>query len=304
MSDPEGPARAFRRRGLGRGLEALLAATPESEGEEQLLVHVDPKHVLPNPEQPRRNFDEEGLDALAESIRIHGLLHPIVVQRDAAGFRLVAGERRLRAAQRAGVATLPAIVRPVAESGRHSLEMALTENLLRTDLNPLEEAAAYARLADAFGLSHEAIAMRLGRSRPTISNSIRLLGLSAPVQEALGEGRISSGHARALLGLPDPGEQEHMARRIEREGWTVRQTERVVQVRADAAKSHRPAPPRSAAPTVSADDEALQRGFEIALGLPVRLQRKRRGGGGDVIVSFHDDADLDALYRRLDGPPL
>jgi len=306
VSDPEGPSRAFRRRGLGRGLEALFTATPEVEGEAPLLVSVEPKGVLPNPEQPRQDFDEEGLDALAESIRIHGLLHPIVVQRDPAGYRLVAGERRLRAAQRAGVTTIPAIVRPAAESGRHSLEMALTENLLRTDLNPLEEAAAYARLADAFGLSHEAIAMRLGRARPTISNAIRLLGLTAPVQEALAEGRLGVGHARALLGLPDPAEQEALARQIEAEGWTVRATERAVQVRADAAQIQQP-PRAGARPTpaqLSADDEALQRGLETALGLPVRLHRKRRGTGGSVIVDFQDNSDLDSLYTRLSGPPL
>lgn len=306
MSDSEAQSRAFRRRGLGRGLDALFKATPEAEGDEPLLVSLDPAGVLPNPEQPRRDFDESGLDALGDSIRIHGLLHPIVVQRDPAGYRLVAGERRLRAAQRAGVTSIPAIVRPAAESGRHALEMALTENLLRTDLNPLEEAAAYARLADAFGLSHEAIGMRVGRSRPAISNAIRLLGLSAPVQEALAERRIGAAHARALLGLPEVDEQEALARRIEAEGWTVQQTERAVQLRADAAQLQKPVRP-GALPTpaqLSADDEAIRTGLEAALGLPVRLHRRRRNTGGDVIVSFQDNTDLDALYTRLGGAPL
>jgi ParB family chromosome partitioning protein len=300
MSDPSSP-RTFRRRGLGRGLEALLAATPSLEGDEPLLISVEPGSVKPNAEQPRRQFDDAGLDALAESIGLHGLLHPIVVQRDNGGFSLVAGERRLRAAQRAGVATIPAIVRPVAESGRHSLELALTENLMRSDLNPLEEAAAYARLADTFGLSHEAIAMRLGRSRPTISNAIRLLGLSARVQEAVAEGRLSAGHAKALLGLPAASDQELMAARVEAEGLNVRQTERAVQVRLDT-KPHRHTtlalPERP-----SADDEALIRGFETALGLAVQLHRRRKGGG-HLVIDFVDDEDLDGLYRRLNGPDL
>ncbi len=241
------------------------------------------------------------LDALAESIGLHGLLHPIVVQRDNGGFRLVAGERRLRAAQRAGVATIPAIVRPVAESDRNSLELALTENLLRTDLNPLEEAAAYARLADTFGLSHEAIALRLGRSRPTISNAIRLLGLSARVQQAVADGRLSAGHAKALLGLPQARDQELLAARVEAEGLNVRQTERAVQVRLDTKLA---TPTALGSPQrVSPDDEALRRGFETALGLAVQLHRRRKGGG-QLVIDFVDDEDLDGLYRRLNGPDL
>ena len=300
MSDPTAP-RSFRRRGLGRGLEALLSATPSLEGDEPLLISVEPGTVKPNPEQPRHQFDDAGIAALAESIGLHGLLHPIVVQRDDGGFRLVAGERRLRAAQRAGIASIPAIVRPVAESARHSLELALTENLLRTDLNPLEEAAAYARLADTFGLSHEAIAMRLGRSRPTISNAIRLLGLSARVQEAVAEGRLSAGHAKALLGLPAASDQELMAARVEAEGLNVRETERAVQVRLDTppARHTTLALPERASP----DDEALIRGFETVLGLAVQLHRRRKGGG-QLVIDFVDDEDLDGLYRRLQGPDL
>src|ERR1019366_4574917 len=146
-----------------------------------------------------------------DSIRLHGLPHPIVVQRDGDSYSLVAGERRLRAAQLVGVSSIPAIVRPAAESSRHQLEMALTENLLRTDLNPMEEAAAYARLSDAFGLTHEAIALRLGRSRSGISNAIRLLDLPAPVQEAVADSRLTASHARALLVLPVAGDRGPVA---------------------------------------------------------------------------------------------
>jgi ParB family transcriptional regulator, chromosome partitioning protein len=303
VTDDLDQPRAFRRRGLGRGLEALLtseADTPEGPP----LVNLDPRTVAPNPEQPRRSFDPEALATLGDSIRLHGLLHPIVVQRDGDAYRLVAGERRLRAAQLAGVSAIPAIVRPAAESGRQSLEVALTENLVRTDLNPMEEAAAYARLADAFGLTHEAIALRLGRTRSTVSNAIRLLNLPAPVQEAVAESRLTAGHGRALLVLPNPADQESVAAQAIADGLSVRETERSVQERLDRAAA---APsPRSTAPAAvlaSPDDVALRRGLEQALGVSVRLQR-RKGGGGRIVIDWAEDADLDALYRKLGGPPL
>jgi len=157
----------------------------QASSDTAVLIDVDPGLVEANPEQPRRDFDHQALVALGESIRTHGLLHPIVVERSGPRYRLVAGERRLRAVRLAGLPRVPAIVRPAAESARQSLETALTENLLRSDLSAMEEAAAYSRLADTFGLSHEAIAMRLGRSRPAVSNTIRLLALAAPVQDAV-----------------------------------------------------------------------------------------------------------------------
>ena len=263
------------------------------------LVEIDPALVDANPEQPRREFDQDALVALGESIRTHGLLHPIVVERAGARYQLVAGERRLRAVRLAGLARVSAIVRPAAELARQSLEAALTENLLRADLSAIEEAAAYSRLADTFGLSHEAIALRLGRSRPAVSNTIRLLGLPAPIQRAVVDGVISAGHARALLGLPDPQRQEAMARQAADAGWSVRQTEQAVQ--AEQGRSHAPRA-ASSRPALSADDEALRRGLEERLGLPVELER--RGRGGRVAIAFHDDGDLDALYTRLGGAPL
>ncbi len=302
MSEPA-PPRAFRRRGLGRGLDALL--TNEAEAEEgSLLITLDPRTVAPNPEQPRRAFEPDALGALGDSIRLHGLLHPIVVQRDGDTYSLVAGERRLRAAQLAGVSSIPAIVRPAAESSRHQLELALTENLLRTDLNPMEEAAAYARLADAFGLTHEAIALRLGRSRSGISNAIRLLDLPAPVQEAVADSRLTASHARALLVLPQASDQEAMAALVIGDGLNVRQTERAVQDRLTrAAVAARPPTPAASPEIAAPDDIALRRGLEHALGVPVRLQR-RKGGGGRIVIDWAEDSDLDELYRKLGGPPL
>ncbi len=302
------PARgAPRRRGLGRGLDALLGPigeTPADTAEEAhpttaSLVEIDPALVDANPEQPRREFDHDSLVALGESIRTHGLLHPIVVERNGQRYQLVAGERRLRAIRLAELSRVPAIVRPAAELARQSLEAALTENLLRTDLSAMEEAAAYSRLADTFGLSHEAIAMRLGRSRPAVSNTIRLLALPAPVQRAVVDGSITAGHARALLALPDAARQEAMARQVAGAGWSVRRTEEAVQTELGRTRA-----PRSAAvrPALSPDDEALRRGIEERVGLPVELERRRRGGR--VTIAFHDDGDLDALYAALGGAPL
>ncbi|MGA8015119.1 MAG: ParB/RepB/Spo0J family partition protein [Candidatus Dormiibacterota bacterium] len=305
-SDSHGLARpAPRRHGLGRGLDALLASSDPSRdlggGGGPALLDLDPRRVRPNPEQPRRDFEEGALAALADSIRRHGLLHPIVVEPDADGYRLVAGERRLRAALQAGVVEIPAILRPASQSGRQALELALTENLQREDLNPLEEAAAYARLADAFGLSHEAIAMRVGSTRPTVTNAIRLLQLPAALQEALAARTLTAGHARALLGLRDPDAMVSLGRRVIADGLTVRATEQLVQRAVqEAASGAKSAPPRRN--TLGPDEEQLRRGFEIALGLPVQLQK--RGSGGRLVIEYAGDEDLDALYRRLGGAPL
>jgi len=295
-----------RRHGLGRGLDALLASSDPGRdlGGGPALIEVDPTRVRPNPEQPRRDLDDAGLAPLADSIRRHGLLHPIVVEPDPTGYRLVAGERRLRAARIAGLSQIPAILRPASESGRQALELALTENLLRQDLNPLEEAAAYSRLADAFGLSHEVIALRLGRTRPAVTNAIRLLQLPAPLQEALAAGLLSAGHARALLAVRDPEAMVNLGQRVVAEGLTVRATEQLVQ-RAETDVQSSPGSTDQRRPrgsTLSPEDEHLRRGFERALHLSVSLERRRKGGR--LVIEFSADEDLDALYRQVGGPPL
>lgn len=301
---PPGPGTSPRRHGLGRGLDALLASSDPTRdlGGGPALVEVDPHRVRPNPEQPRRDFDPQSMAALADSIRHHGLIHPIVVEPDADGYRLVAGERRLRAARQAGVAAIPAILRPASESGRHALELALTENLQREDLNPMEEATAYARLADAFGLSHEAIALRVGRTRPTVTNAIRLLQLPAHLQEAVASRALTPGHARVLLSLGDEEGMTRVARHAVAEGLTVRATEALVQRELAGAGRE---PRRHLTVTsgrLSAEDEMVRHGLEAALGLPVSIERARQGGR--VAIAFSDDEDLDTLYRHIGGPPL
>jgi ParB family chromosome partitioning protein len=303
---------------LGRGLDSLLGGAPLAAGaaarrveaadsptvdDEARLVELDPAHVAPNPEQPRTSVDAGDLEVLTDSVRTHGVIQPIVVERTASGgHRLIAGERRLLAARAAGLSSIPAIVRPAAESARQALELALTENLVRADLSPMEEAAAYSRLADTFGLSHEAIALRVGRSRAAVTNTVRLLSLPATVQIALGEGRITAGHARALLALPDHDLIDRLTVRAATEQLSVRTVEHLVQQHLEG-RVRPPAAREAAARTdPSPDESALLRGFERAVGAPVKLERRRRGGR--LVIEFQSDDELDGLYQRLGGDPL
>src|SRR5579862_2685439 len=211
------------RRGLGRGLGSLIPQ--EAAGERRgALREVPVSSIRPNSLQPRTYFDEEAMSSLAASIREMGVLQPILVREaggDAEAYELIAGERRWRAARRAGLQTVPVLVRP-ASGDADSLAQALVENLHRADLNPLEEAAAFQQLVDDFGLTHQAVASRVGRSRAAVTNTLRLLQLPAGAQRALAEGAITAGHARALLATPDRALQEALARRAASEGLTVR----------------------------------------------------------------------------------
>ncbi|MDE0654518.1 MAG: ParB/RepB/Spo0J family partition protein [bacterium] len=208
-------------RGLGRGLGALIPTSGRVAGGYR---EVAVSSIVPNTHQPRAKFDEEPLDALADSIGRVGVLQPVLVRQiEPDRFELIAGERRWRAAKRAGLQTIPALVRSVAD--QESLEEALVENLHREDLNPLEEAAAFLQLQQDFGLTQQAVASRVGRSRAAVTNATRLLQLPADVQELIAERRISAGHGRALAGIADSGQQVSLARQIVREGWSVRQLE-------------------------------------------------------------------------------
>ena len=275
-----------QRSGLGRGLAALI---PQRSGE-TASVEIPITRIARNPYQPRMDHDPGALAGLADSIRRHGVLQPIVVAETLDGYRLIAGERRVRAAEMAGLERVPAIVRQAQNDAQ--LELALVENLQRTDLAPLEEASAFRRLIDEFGMSQEEVAARMGRSRSSVANTIRLLDLAEPVRQALAEGRISEGHARALGGLADDGQVRVLGVVLER-ALSVRDTEELVRRLRDGAS-------RTATRTGPARDpdvERMEAELRSALGTKVRLARTRRGGR--IVIDYYSDEDLARLYERL-----
>ncbi|MDP2623251.1 MAG: ParB/RepB/Spo0J family partition protein [Actinomycetota bacterium] len=285
---------AGRKSGLGRGLEALLSTDRPTEG--FALVPIDA--VSPNPRQPRERFDQESLDALAASIREVGVLQPIVIgpADDEGRHVLVAGERRLRAAKVAGLYEIPAVIRRSDDAGR--LAESLVENIQREDLGPLEEAAAYRSLLEDFAMTHEQVARRVGKSRSTITNAIRLLNLPGAIQGLLVEGKITAGAARALLGTDDVAFAVRVANRAADEGWSVRQVE-------DAVRGHDEAKAGGAEAGATRRERpaeliALEERLTERLGSPVRIQYGRRGGGR-LTIRFGSVDDLERIYRELSG---
>jgi ParB family chromosome partitioning protein len=279
-----------QKRGLGRGLEALIPAIRDPE---HGFAEIDLDQIRPNPQQPRADFGEEGLAALAESIRSLGLLQPVVVRPDPdGGFRLVAGERRLRAAKRAGLAKIPAVIR--SGDDREWLTAALVENLQRADLNPLEEAAAFRQLLEDFGLTHEEIGQRVGRSRAAVSNAIRLLGLPASIQTRVANGELSAGHARALAAIEDRAFAEHVAKRAVAEGWSVRQVEDAVRLRKGESV---PRPRiRDVRPA-----EIIELELRLAERLGSKVRVDFRQGKGALRIDYRSLEELEKIYRRLMG---
>ncbi len=280
------------KRGLGRGLEAILGATVGSDDE---LRDVPVSEIYPNPHQPRTGFDPAKLEELAASIKEHGVVQPILVRPFGDRFELVAGERRWRAAQLAGLRTVPAIVRSISD--QQSLEIALVENLQREDLNPIEEAKAYRSMVDLVGLTQEEVAQRIGISRPAVSNALRLLSLSEEVQALLAQGVLSAGHARTLVGLPET-EQERLAQAILVRGLNVRQTEDMLRDIAAGKDDSKPARGREER---QVDPEVLdvERRLRQALSTKVRLLPK--GRGGKVVIEFFSSEELDRLLDILLG---
>jgi ParB family transcriptional regulator, chromosome partitioning protein len=282
---------AARKSGLGRGLGALIPVEHPVGG----FAEVDVEAVAPNPQQPRRRFDDEALEELAASIREVGVLQPIVVRTadEEGAFVLVAGERRLRAAAMAGLRTVPAMIRsPSGDSG--NLTEALIENLQRTDLSPLEEAAAYRNLLEDFGMTHEAVAERVGKSRSAVTNTLRLLQLAPAIQGMLDRGELSAGHARALLAVSDPALALEIARRAVDEGWSVRLVE-------EAARG--PEPRGSAAPPAAMPDPRPAAIIELEERLADRLgtvvEIRPRGEGGRLVIRYGSLDDLEQIYRAL-----
>ncbi|MGH8875577.1 MAG: ParB/RepB/Spo0J family partition protein [Acidimicrobiia bacterium] len=281
-----------RRGGLGRGLEALI---PKHDAGDSPFAVLPLDDIRPNPHQPRSVFDDDALASMADSIAEVGVLQPVIVRPDSSGegYLLVAGERRCRAARRAGLTSIPAMVRAVDD--RSSLTEALVENLQREDLTPLEEAAAYQQLLEDFGLTHDQIGGRVGKSRSAVTNTLRLLQLPAAIQGMLERGELSAGHARALLGLSDHRYAEHVARRAVDEGWSVRQVEEAVRVR-------REAPPVSAGrPKVTQVRPAaiieLEQRLTERLGVPVSIRYYEERGRVEIRFSSLDE--LEEIYRRF-----
>ena len=284
--------RPERTHGLGRGLATLI---PQRSADQPGPIDVAIARVGRSPHQPRRRFDEAELATLTESIREHGVLQPILVTETIDGYRLIAGERRLRAAAAAGLDRIPAIVRQLDD--RTQLEVALIENLQREDLDAIEAARGFRRLIDEFGFTPEQIAARIGRARSTVANTLRLLELAASVQTAVADRRISEGHARALGGL-SVDHQGHVLGTVIDQDLSVRQTEELVR----RLREPRPTPPDpavEAAPRKDADLERVEEELRRALGTKVSLARSRRGGR--IVIEYYSDEELGRLYERLTG---
>lgn len=287
-----------RKTGLGKGLGALIPDATVWQGERQAgaqpqvgVAEVPVDTITPNPRQPRVTMDRVALQELADSIREHGLIQPLIVTQSANGYQLIAGERRWRAAQLAGLATVPVLVKEAAP--QQMLELALVENLQRADLNPLEEAAAFRQLMDEFRLTQEKVAERVGRSRTAVANAVRLLKLPEPVKARLADGTISEGHARALQALENDAAMLKALATVTRNGLSVRQTEELVRRILAEPKT------KSKKVVAAAETRSLEDRMRRALGTKVNLFRSRKGG--KVVIHFYSDEELDAIFRRILG---
>ncbi len=278
-----------RNTALGKGLSALIpSARAEGKGPGLRTVGLDLLDA--NKRQPRHRFDDAGLEELSKSIRRTGILQPVLVTKEGERFRIIAGERRVRAARLAGLSEVPVIVREGVTDRDHLL-LALVENVQRRDLTALEEAEAYRHLKDDFGLTQEDVAERVGKDRATVANALRLLKLAVPVREALENGEITAGHARALLALPSAADQEQLAKEVVRRGLSVRATEaRVLDFQRGAAKKKKTR-------AVDADTRDAELRLARAIGTRVVIVRKRRGG--EVRISFFSEEELIGLFERL-----
>jgi ParB family chromosome partitioning protein len=279
-----------KRPALGRGLSALIPDAPAVTRDRDAAApqELDLDLLTPNPHQPRALIEEHRLDALAQSIRSHGVIQPILVRRVNGRYEIVAGERRWRAAQRAGLLKVPIVIREVADD--NLLQVALVENIQREDLNAIEEAQAYRRLADELHMSQEDIAAAVGKDRATIANYMRLLRLPAEIRNDLASASLTMGHARALLGLTDDAAQRRVAREVVSRGLSVRETESLIRREQTPAA---PPPPKKVDPNTRAAEERLR----LALGTRTRIVR--RGAGGRIEIDFGSEEELHRLYELL-----
>ena len=289
--------RAMKHQGLGRGLGALIRERGADEEGGPRLVLVPPENVRPNPGQPRKHFDEVELAGLVETVRERGVLQPLLVRRTADGYEIVAGERRWRAARAAGLTEIPVYVTDADDES--SFELSLIENLQRQNLDPIEEAEGYQKLIDISGYTHDEIASRVGKDRPTISNALRLLKLSDEVREMLVAGTLKPGHGRALLGLPTEAAQRRMAQEAAEQRISVRELERRVQ--ATRAPKGDKAEAASGEPELSPDLAAVQRRLERALMAKVRIRPAKRGTSGKIEVRYASLEEFERIRERMLG---
>lgn len=276
--------------GLGRGLDALIPTSGAGAPARESVRIVPVEEIRPNPRQPRSHMDEDRLAELAESIRVLGLIQPLIVTEAGGGYTLVAGERRWRASQLAGLTEVPVIVKEA--TSQEMLEIALVENIQRDDLNPLEEGYAYQQLMEDFGLTQAAVAERVGKGRSTVANLMRLVALPDNIQQAVIDGRISGAHGRALLSLPTPETQTAAMNQILRLDLSVRQTETLVR---NLLADKKPVPRQR--PALSPELTALERDFEASLGTRVKIESS--GKGGRLVIHYFSDDDLQALYEMI-----
>jgi len=282
----------MKNKGLGRGLRALIPTEPEGAGEGAEIVELPLDRIKPGAFQARKDFDQQALDELSLSIKEHGVMQPVVVRPSGENtYELIIGERRWRASQIAGLAAIPCVIRDVDD--RVSSEMMLVENIQREDFNPIEEAVAYSRLKDEFHLTQEEISARVGKSRPAVANSLRLLQLPEKVRELLAQRKLSIGHGKVLLGLPDRRQQEQLALLAAEKGLTVRDAERAAQQLLQE-KEDRPQPTKKKNDLEMADTEDRLRRL---LGTKVKIKKGRKGGR--IEIDFYSREELDRLLELL-----
>ena len=275
---------------LGKGLGALLPSVDVTE--DDVVNEVDISELRANPYQPRKQFDPDTLEELAESIKEHGIIQPLVVRKSIHGYEIVAGERRFRAGKKAGLTKVPVVIREFTDE--QMMEIALIENLQREDLNPMEIANAYKKLMDHFSLTQEELAARVGKSRPHVANFLRLLQLPSAIQEDVSRGTLSMGHARALLGVKEPDVQMKLAEKVKREGASVRQLEEwIQQINQNGIKKKKPKKAEKVEPQIKRYEEMLQETFNT----PVRIRHGKRKG--KIEIEYFSQSELERLIELL-----
>ena len=278
----------MNKRGLGRGLEALI---PMEQKGEEIVQEIEIKKIVANDKQPRKDFDEKKLSELADSMKQHGILQPIILRKKGSTYELVAGERRWRAAAKAGIEKIPAIVKEL--SNADVMEIALIENLKREDLNPMEEAAAYKTLMNDFGLTQEELSKRVGKSRSLIANTVRLLNLDKEIQDLVFQDKLTAGHARALLSIQEKKERLKLAKKISEESLSVRQTEQIVKKISDEKKKNKIKKPKEINPVMLDITEKLQR----SLGTRVRIKGNEKRG--KIEIEFYSGDELERILETI-----